>query len=84
MGLLSVRAFAHGLSRSKEWSVIFWGVLAALAYAASDEIHQSFVPGRVASVQDFAADGLGILTSVGLLLLFWRLRTHVVADEIDR
>ncbi|MDX6631137.1 MAG: hypothetical protein QOH00_3383 [Gaiellales bacterium] len=32
----------------------------ALAYAASDEWHQSFVPGRTATPRDVAIDGLGI------------------------
>ena len=34
-----------------------------LGYAASDEIHQSFVPGRDASIMDWAADAVGILIS---------------------
>lgn len=35
----------------------------SLAYAASDEIHQSFVPGREASIMDWLADSVGILIS---------------------
>jgi VanZ family protein len=33
---------------------------AALAYAASDEWHQSFVPGRTATPRDVAIDAIGI------------------------
>lgn len=33
---------------------------AALAYAISDEWHQSFVPGRTATARDVAIDGIGI------------------------
>jgi VanZ family protein len=33
---------------------------AALAYAISDEWHQSFVPGRGATARDVAIDGIGI------------------------
>jgi VanZ family protein len=33
----------------------------SLAYAASDEAHQSFVPGRDASIMDWLADAVGIL-----------------------
>lgn len=40
--------------------------LLGLAYAASDEWHQSFVPGRSADVADWLADALGVLA--GLLL----------------
>jgi VanZ family protein len=35
-------------------------IAAALAYAASDEWHQSFVPGRTATPRDVAIDGAGI------------------------
>ena len=35
-------------------------LVAALAYAVSDEWHQSFVPGRSAAAQDVAIDGIGI------------------------
>jgi VanZ family protein len=37
------------------------------AYGAFDEIHQSFVPAREASVADFAADALGGMVSAILL-----------------
>lgn len=42
-----------------------------LIFAASDEIHQSFVPGRTASIYDFIADAIGILIS---LLLFEKIK----------
>ncbi|MDD5474850.1 MAG: VanZ family protein [Candidatus Methanoperedens sp.] len=35
----------------------------SLAYAASDEVHQSFVPGREMSFMDWLADAMGILIS---------------------
>ncbi len=35
----------------------------SLAYAASDEVHQSFVPGREMSLMDWVADAVGILIS---------------------
>lgn len=36
-------------------------------YAAGDEWHQSFVPGRVCSVADFAADALGAALTLWFL-----------------
>jgi VanZ family protein len=40
----------------------------AVVYAASDELHQTFVRGRVGSPVDVAIDGVG--AAIGLLLLF--------------
>lgn len=37
--------------------VYAWGI--ALLYACSDELHQSFTPGRTAMVQDVILDGIG-------------------------
>lgn len=39
------------------------------AYAISDEIHQSFVPGRYATLRDIGYDLLGTTTAV-----LWRLK----------
>lgn len=36
----------------------------SLLYAASDEIHQLFVPGRVASIKDFLIDSMGIFLAI--------------------
>ena len=47
-------------------------VLLLLAYALSDEIHQSFVPGRDCSALDLAADAAGGLASIMLLWRFAR------------
>ena len=41
-------------------------------YAASDELHQYFVPDRAALVGDVVIDALGILPGVaGVCLLVW-------------
>jgi len=51
----------------KRW----WIALAiSLAFACSDELHQLFVPGRVASGWDFLADTMGIA------LAGWMLRSR--------
>lgn len=44
---------------------------ATFAYAISDEIHQTFVPGRTFSVEDLAVDLAGIVTGVAAALA-WR------------
>jgi VanZ family protein len=52
----------------------WFAVLLGFSYGAIDEIHQSYVPGRYASVGDWIADALGTLAGVFLFLLFRRRR----------
>jgi len=71
LGFLIFRAMK--LSRppaAHPWSWRCAGVslLIATAYAASDEWHQSFVPGRTAAVHDVIIDSCGAL--IGLSLVF--------------
>ena len=54
--LLLLRA----LRRSGATAAVPVAMAAALAYAVSDEWHQSFVPGRGATAQDVAIDGVGV------------------------
>ena len=42
-------------------------VVAGIAYAASDELHQHFVPGRQAAALDLLIDSIGVL--IGVLAL---------------
>lgn len=49
--------------------VLFLAFLAAALYAASDEFHQSFVPGRTASLPDLLVDAAGAAAALGLI---WR------------
>lgn len=60
LGLLLARAQA--LSGLRPWVAVALGV----AYAASDELHQSFVPGRSAEIADLVADALGVMAAVTL------------------
>jgi len=54
----SFRLFTTGLKRT-----VFLVLLAGTAYAAVDEFHQLFVPGRHADLLDFVADALGVSAS---------------------
>lgn len=44
-------------------------ILAGILYAASDEIHQIFIPGRGPSVLDVILDSAGIIAAVALCAL---------------
>jgi VanZ family protein len=45
-----------------------WVLAVGLLYAASDEVHQAFVPGRVPSWGDLAADIVGLVLAFFLTL----------------
>jgi len=47
-------------------------VLLASAFGATDEFHQSFVPGRSADVADWVADTLGAAIGASLVIAFLR------------
>ena len=49
--------------------VFFLTFVLTLAYAFSDEFHQSFVPGRTPSLQDIGFDTIGSLTT---LIVIWK------------
>ena len=44
-------------------------ILVGLIYASSDEIHQSFIPGRTASIIDVGIDTSGVLLGIILVLI---------------
>ena len=60
---LAVRWTWPGLPLYRRHLLLFAGLL---LFGASDEIHQSFVPGRDSDIRDWVADGLG--TWLGLAL----------------
>jgi VanZ family protein len=61
------------------------GLLLCVLYAASDEIHQSFVPGRFGMVRDVALDSLGaaMVLSVYARVEGSRLNSKFVTREIE-
>lgn len=50
----------------KKWII---SMLIGIVYAASDEFHQSFVPGRGPSIVDVGIDSLGVLTGILVVLI---------------
>jgi VanZ family protein len=55
--------------------------LAAAAFAASDEYHQSFVPSRTASAHDVMIDCIGAFAAVLLCWIFARARANPAVNE---
>ena len=59
LAVLVVRALARGLPRRIGMRVAATALLITIAYAVSDELHQAFVPGRVADAYDVLTDAIG-------------------------
>ena len=55
------------IARALDWRHPIAATIAALAYAASDEFHQTFVEGRHGVATDVAIDAIGI----GIAALAW-------------
>jgi VanZ family protein len=66
LGLLVVRALARGLPARITAAVASLSLAITIGYGATDEWHQSFVPGRSTELADLFADSLGALGAVGL------------------
>ena len=47
---------------------LLWSILIGVAYAASDEFHQSFIPGRGPSIRDVCIDSAGVLTGIFIMI----------------
>jgi VanZ family protein len=74
--LVLTTLLVRALRRSGLSTAIPVAIVAALAYAASDEWHQSFVPGRTATPRDVAIDSIGIALAA-LAVSRTRLRERV-------
>jgi VanZ family protein len=48
-----------------------WAVVLGIAYAISDEIHQSFVEGRQGAVLDVVIDSVGVVIGAVLAARWW-------------
>jgi VanZ family protein len=73
LAALALRALYFGIGYSTRTVVVLAPLLAAL-YGVSDELHQSFVPGRDASIGDVIADVTGaVLGAIALWSVYrWR------------
>ena len=58
--------------KSGMFKVAGWGLL----YTAFDEVHQSWIPGRVGDVLDWTADAIGILLATALF--YWLVKKQRV------
>ncbi len=74
LGILLSRALRQTTTLSYSW-VICVVVIVSFLYALSDELHQSFVPGRDCSIDDAWADLIGSTLGGFLYPLFSQLKS---------
>lgn len=67
LGMTVVYAFSERLKTAKKIVPIALGICAF--YAATDEIHQHFIPNRMGTVWDVILDSSGALTGILIFLL---------------
>lgn len=71
----SVFGFALGHARFHSGIPFAAAAVIGALYGLSDELHQSFVPGRSAELGDWVADALGVLAGLFAYHLWRRLRS---------
>ena len=64
LAVLVARAMAGGFPRPLSTAAGVTSIVLATLYGASDELHQRFVPGRSADVNDIVADATGAVLAV--------------------
>ncbi|WP_340817897.1 VanZ family protein [Methanolobus sp. WCC4] len=60
----------------QKYAAIF-AIITGVLYGITDEMHQSFVPGRVASTADLFADGIGVILAQAFII-FLILASHLI------
>ena len=66
--------WALPMPRQRVWLRFLGAAILALEYAALDEIHQGFVPGREPSLRDVGIDAIGVAVGVLVWLVGSRIR----------
>src|SRR4051794_8842241 len=72
----ALRGTCTALSRRM---ISLWTFVMAAAFAASDELHQSFVPSRTATLHDAFIDWIGVALAITLCLIFSRDSVPIVS-----
>ena len=71
-GVLAFLALRASWERTRGWRLVAATLLGVLCFAALDEWHQAFVPGRSADPLDLLADAVGALAGAAAALVLSR------------
>ena len=75
VGVLLLRWWVVGRGAAFSWPAVAVVVVSGIVFAVSDELHQSFVPGRQCDVFDVVADTGGVAAGVLLYAGWCRVRS---------
>jgi VanZ family protein len=81
LSILVVRAFAGRLPTRVQLKTIAASVALVVFYGMTDEFHQTFVPGRTASIDDLVADTIGAFAGAGVCWA-WGIIAPTSRDEL--
>jgi VanZ family protein len=76
LAVTMTRALSGGLGAPVSMSHGLAAVAMVTAYGASDEWHQSFVPGRSSDIKDLRADATGAIAGTALCWLWGIIRSR--------
>lgn len=76
LSVLAVRAAGGGLPCRVGRGVARLSLAITLGYAAFDEIHQTFVPGRFGDLGDWLADGIGAVIGLSVCWAWGMIAVH--------
>jgi VanZ family protein len=71
LGILVINAFV--VSGIRDCKAFIFSLIFCFFYAASNEIHQLFIPGRGAKATDVLIDGIGALIGIGLYKFIFKI-----------
>lgn len=66
------------ISKIKGYKSFLWGLTICVFYAATDEIHQLFIPGRSGEIRDVLIDSSGVIFGMIIYGLFNRIKNVVI------
>ena len=81
LAVVVVRAVAGGLPRRIDMSAAAVAIVITVGYAATDEVHQMFVPGRTADGFDLLADAIGAIGGTAACWA-WGIISSASRDEL--
>jgi VanZ family protein len=81
LAVLVVRALAGGLPARVALRIALLAWLISVGYGVTDELHQTFVPGRTADIYDIYTDALGAAAGIAVCWA-WGILSRV--SRLDR